>query len=92
MVKGNPKEPVNRGMLDEAVEAVLKGMDNLYERFTNEVKPLKGDLSALKKDVGSIKTEITFIKRDIQDIKVDLSDTPSRRESEKLEEHVQLPH
>ena len=29
MRKVGPKEPVNRGMLDEAVQAILEGMDKM---------------------------------------------------------------
>ncbi len=89
MAGQDPNEPVTRGMLDEAVSALLNGMDNLYQRFRNEIAPLT-------KDVSSIQTDVTFIKRDIHDIKADLSDTPSRREfnklKDKVEDHIQLPH
>ena len=43
--KTDPNEPVTRGMLNEAVDALLQGMDNLYDRFKGEVDSLKGEMN-----------------------------------------------
>ncbi len=78
MSKDDRNKPVNKGMLDEAVKAILEGMDRLFGG-------LKTEMSA---EFEKIKADITFIKRDINDIKADLSDTPSRREFNELKSKV----
>ncbi len=97
MTKGNLDEPVTRGVLNESVDAILKGMDNLFEKLRNEFKSeIRSEIEPLKKDVNSMKADITFIKRDIQDIKADFSTTPYRREfkqlKEKMDNHIQFHH
>lgn len=83
----NPKdELVTRGMLDQAVEAILKGMDNLARSLRSEFKGL------LKEEIEPVKTDTTFIKRDIRDIKAELSDTPSRREFNELKSEIGKIH
>ena len=100
MTETDHNEPVTRGMLDEAVNALLKGMDNLYERFKGEMNNLKNEMNIrfgkVEEEIHSVKVELSHVKDDINGLKADLSDTPSRREFEKLkekvDEHTQLPH
>ena len=61
MTKKSDKNVVTRGILNEAVDALLAGMDNLFQRFKNE----------LHKELKPMKTDITFMKRDINDIKAE---------------------
>ena len=82
MTRINKKEPVTRGLLDEAVETLLGGMDNLFNRFKKELD------QKFKKELEPIKADITFIKRDIQDIKADRFDTPTRKEFSELKGRV----
>ena len=82
--------PVTKVMLDQAVDAILAGMDKVAGNLKNE---FKNELDPLKKDIGAIKADVKFINRDIEDIKAELSDTPSRREftdlKDKVDEHLQ---
>ena len=87
--KSDPNEPVNRGMLDEAVDALLQGMDKLYERFKGEVDSLRSEMNTrfdnLEAKVNQTKNEL---KDEINGLKADLSTTPSRREFEELKTRV----
>ena len=71
---------VNKKMLDEAVQTILTGMDDLYSRFDGVDKRFDG----VDKRLDKIESDIYFVKQDVRDIKANLSDTPSRREFDKL--------
>lgn len=55
MKKVDSKEPVNRGMLDEAVDAILKGMERMFagqekrfDKVDTRLDKLEVELSCLK--------------------------------------------
>lgn len=89
MAKNSSEKFVTETMLQEAVEAILKGMDNLFDRFKDEVSKRFGEVD---KRFDKLESEITFIKRDISDIKADLSDTPSRGEFNQLKVRIDKYH
>jgi archaellum component FlaC len=85
--KSSANDPVNRKMLDEAVEAILRGVDDIFTKqsiilaghtkiLNDHTKILNDHTDRLEK----LETNVEFIKQDINDIKADLSDTPSRQE------------
>ena len=82
MGKDSKDQIVTKGMLDEAADSLLVGMDKLYQSFKQ----------LFEKKLEPIKADITFIKRDIGDIKAELSDTPSRREFKDLKTRVDKYH
>ena len=82
MGKDSKDQIVTKGMLDEAVDSLLVGMDKLYQSFKK----------LFEKELEPIKADITFIKRDTRDIKAELSDTPSRREFKDLKTRVDKYH
>jgi len=69
-------------MLDEAVDAILKGVDALFRQFKGEVD----------KRFDKVESEINFVKTDVRDIKADLSNTPSRKEFNELKTKVDRYH
>ena len=75
---------VNKKMLDEAVQTILTGMDDLYSRFDGVDKRFDG----VDKRLDKIESNIYFVKQDVRDIKADLSDTPTRNEFDKLKAKV----
>jgi hypothetical protein len=68
--KIDPNGPVTRGMLDDAVDAILKGMENMFaerdQRFDNLEAKMDQSNSELKDEINGLKA--------------DLSDTPSHKE------------
>lgn len=82
MAKRDHDEPVTRGLLDEAVRAILGGIDNM---FTEQDKRFDG----LEAKVDQVKSEL---KDEIEGLKAELSDTPSRRDMDKLKEKVERHH
>lgn len=87
MVKRDPKGFVTNKVLDDAVDAILQGMNNLAT---------KGDLKqfATKKDLEQFATkedlrrEVSWLRGDIRDLKTELSNTPSRGEFSELKTKV----
>ncbi|HAU65562.1 MAG: hypothetical protein UT88_C0001G0009 [Candidatus Woesebacteria bacterium GW2011_GWD2_40_19] len=82
---------VNKKMLDEAVQTILTGMDDLYSRFDGVDKRFDGvdkRFDGVDKRLDKIESNIYFVKQDVRDIKADLSDTPTRNEFDKLKAKV----
>ncbi len=86
MTNKSDKELVTRGMLDDAVKAILEGMDRLFGGLKAEFGGLKAEMN---EKFDKIETDISYIKHDIRDIKAELSDTPSKREFNELKEKVE---
>jgi len=73
----DPKASVTNKTLGEAVDTLLKGMDNML----NEQKKI----FATKED---LKTEIGWVRDDIKGLTADLSDTVSKKEFNQLKGKV----
>ncbi|KKR30840.1 MAG: hypothetical protein UT61_C0001G0024 [Candidatus Woesebacteria bacterium GW2011_GWA1_39_8] len=77
-------------MLDQAVKAILKGMDKLIgqtgENLRGEIKNAKSELRS------EFKTELGFVRDDIKGLTAELSDTPSKREFNELKSRVDKYH
>jgi len=83
------RKPVTKGMLDDAVDTLLAGMDNLYSRFNEELD------KSFEKGYGrfdNLDRETTFVKREIRDLKADLSDTPTRIEFNEIKTRLDRHH
>lgn len=85
MTKTSPDEPVTRGILDDAVETILKGIERMFEEQDkrNEKK------FATKED---LKREASWLRDDINGLKADLSDTPTKKEFNELKGRVDKYH
>ena len=86
MAKVHPNEPVNRGTLDEAVSAILEGMNNMVEGLKSEMNTRFDSLEA---NMNQTKAEL---KDEIDGLKADLSNTPSRKEFEEVKARVDKHH
>ena len=72
--------------LSEAVDTVLKGMDNMFEE-QKKVFASKGDLEKLatKED---LKREASFMRQDINDLRAEIATSPTRKELNTLRKRV----
>ena len=93
MAKSDSNDPVTGGMLDEAVQAILEGMDGMVEGFRNEVmerfENVDNRFDNLEAKIDLTRNEV---KDEIDGLKADLSDTPSRREFQELKARVDKHH
>jgi hypothetical protein len=93
MTKSDSNQPVTRGMLDEAVQATLEGMDRIVERFRNEVNTR---FENVDNRFDNLEAKIDLTRKEFKDevdgLKADLSDAPSRREFEGLKARVDKYH
>jgi hypothetical protein len=92
MTKNDPKAFVTNGVLteilDEAVDTILKGMDNMFKeerKYNSQTFATKEDLKSTKEE---LKTEISWVKDDIKGLTADLADTPSKNEFNQLKGRV----
>lgn len=81
MAKKDPKAFVTNETLDEAVDTILKGMDNMFKgerKFNVQTFASKEDL----------KREVSWLKDDIKGLTADLSNVPSRNDFNQLKGKV----
>ena len=78
MTKGSTKDLVTRGMLDEAVDSILNGMNNMAMDLGTRIDGVDAKLTQTRNE----------LKDEINGLKADLADTPTRREFNKLKESV----
>ena len=83
------RKPVTKGMLDDAVDTLLAGMENLYSGFKEE---LDKSFDKIEGRLDNLDRETTFVKREIHDLKADLSDTPTRKDFNELKGRVDRFH
>jgi hypothetical protein len=96
MVQEDTDKPVTSGILNEAIDTLLKGMDNLYERLKGEVDGLKIEMNSrfasIDKRFDNLEAKVDLIKNELVDeiggLKAELSTTPSRTEFEELKTRV----
>lgn len=81
----DPNQPVTRAMLDEAVDAILKGVQSVI----NEVWSVQADIIELKDDMADVKNNVKWMKDDIEGLKAEFSNAPNRREFKNLKTRVQ---
>jgi hypothetical protein len=81
VAKKDPKAFVTNETLDEAVDTILKGMDNMFKgerKFNVQTFASKEDL----------KREVSWLKDDIKGLTADLSNVPSRNDFNQLKGKV----
>ena len=76
-IKIDPSAPASNKTLSEAVDAVLKGMDNM---FVEQKK-----VFASKED---LKRETSFVRQDINDLRAEIATSPTRKEFNTLRKRV----
>jgi archaellum component FlaC len=83
--KQDPNEPVTVATLNEAVDAILEGMEKMVGGVRGEMNER---FDKVDNRLQGVETEVRFVKDDINGLKADLSTTPSRREFEELKTKV----
>jgi len=78
----DPNTPASNKTLSEAVDTVLKGMNNMFDE-QKKIFANKDDLKTLatKED---LKREISFVRQDINDLRSEISTSPTRSEFNKF--------
>lgn len=86
MTKKDPKAFVTNETLDDAVDTLLKGMDNMLVE-QKKIFATKEDLKqfATKED---LKREISWVRDDIKGLTADISGVPTKSEFNELKGRV----
>lgn len=88
MAKANDdKKTATKRDIREAVDAVLKGVENLLEKFAT-----KDDLSRVERKADKLDVKVSKLSDQMDGLEADLSVTPSRRQFEKLKAEVDKHH
>lgn len=80
MAKINTNKPVTNGMLNQAVDAILEGMNNLYLKHDQKFDNVDQKMDKVEKRLSKIEYDVHFIKRDVKDIKIELTDVPTAKD------------
>ena len=90
--KQDPNEPVTAGTLNEAVDAILEGMEKMVGGVRGEMNErfdkVDNRLQSVENRLQSVESEVRYVKDEIDGLKADLSTTPSRGEFEELKGKV----
>ncbi|MBN1168715.1 hypothetical protein JXA63_02390 [Candidatus Woesebacteria bacterium] len=100
MSKKKSDAPVVRKDLDDAVETILKGMDNMFKDPENPMNvrldKVEVRLGKVEGRLETVKGEIQVLKRTVKDeargLRAELSDTVSKKEHNELKARVDRYH
>jgi hypothetical protein len=87
--KQDPNEPVKAGILNEAVDAILEGMEKMVGGVRGEIAELKGEMNdRFDRLEGKVNGNHKELKDEIDGLKAEFSTIPSRGEYEELKTKV----
>ncbi|MCZ6529042.1 MAG: hypothetical protein O6949_01750 [Chloroflexi bacterium] len=92
MAKLDPNEPVTRSMLDEAIDAILEGVGSMFKDLRGRLEGMDKRFDKVDRRLDTLEVGQSYLKDQIDGLKADLSDTPSRRQFEKLKARVDKYH
>jgi archaellum component FlaC len=92
MKNGKHEEYVTKTMLDEAVDAILEGMNKMVGGLRDDVTRFRSEVNTgfdkVETRLERIEAEVSQARDDVNGLTAELSDTPSRREFEDLKTKV----
>ena len=89
MKKSSRDEPVTKGMLDEAVEAILNGMNKMFSERDKRLDKNDNRLDSIDKRLERLEAGQKMLRRQVSDLKYD---TPTRNEFDELKARVDKYH
>ena len=88
-IKDDPNEPVTRGMLEDAVDVILDGMDKMVGELRNQINTR---FDKTESRLNGLEVEVRGVKDEVRGLKAEFSVTPTRREFEELKARVDKYH
>lgn len=73
MAKGSNKEYITKTTLNEAVDAILNGINNMVKDLKSEMNTC---FDGVENRLRSVEVELSHVKDEINGLKAVLSDTP----------------
>jgi len=100
MAKKNDNRPATvkevREIVIDASEAILKGVDRMFEeqngRIDKRFKRVDERFKQVDERFNKLEVEISYIKDTANGLKADLADTPTKKEHEELKAKVEKYH
>ena len=89
MSKIAPDDLVTRGLLGEAVDVILNGMDKMVGEWKNE---MNSRFDKMESRLNGLEVEVRGVKDEVRGLKAEFSVTPTRREFEELKARVDKYH
>ena len=83
---------VTRGMLDEAIDAILEGVGSMFKDLCGRLDGVDKRFDKVDRRLDRLEVCQSYLKDQINGLKANLSDTPSRREFQELKTKVDKYH
>ncbi len=91
--KPDPNKPITMKDLDEVIRAILAGTEALITSLRRDLMgEMKSRFTKVDNRLNKLEVGQAHLKDQIDGLKADLSDTPSRRQFEKLKARVEKYH
>ncbi len=85
MAKNSNEEYITKETLNEAVDTILTGMNNMVEGLEGKMNTR---FDGVENRLRTVEVELSHVKDEINGLKADLSDTPSRQEFERVKSRL----
>src|SRR3990170_7554415 len=103
MAKRDSKNPVTLKMLNEAVDAILHGVERMFDKQDKRIDGMDKRIGGMDKRIGGIDkhidgmdTRLAHVETDVRDIRRRMIDhevdTPTRKEFSELKARVDKHH
>jgi archaellum component FlaC len=96
MAKRNLNALVTVKMLNEAVDAILRGVERMFDKQDKRIDGLDKRIGGMDKRIGGMDTRLARVETDVRDIRRRMIDhevdTPTRKEFSDLKARVDKHH
>ena len=96
MAKRNLNALVTVKMLNEAVDAILRGVERMFDKQDKRIDGLDKRIGGMDKRIGGMDTRLARVETDVRDIRRRMIDhevdTPTRKEFSELKARVDKHH
>ncbi|OGY22224.1 MAG: hypothetical protein A3A65_05025 [Candidatus Chisholmbacteria bacterium RIFCSPLOWO2_01_FULL_49_14] len=96
MAKRNLNALVTVKMLNEAVDAILRGVERMFDKQDKRIDGLDKRIGGMDKRIGGMDTRLARVETDVRDVRRRMIDhevdTPTRKEFSDLKARVDKHH
>jgi len=96
MAKRNPNALVTLKMLNEAVDAILRGVERMFDLQDKRIDGMDKRIGGMDKRIGGMDTRLARVETDVRDVRRRMIDhevdTPTRKEFSELKARVDKHH
>ena len=88
MAKEGQREAITKRMLDEAIDAILDGINGMFLKRDKRLKRIENRQTGMESLLSELKVELSQVKDTVNGLKGGYARTPTRKEVEELKGRV----